>query len=95
MIPYDWNKFVSHVKSLIIIISQMGVFGGYDHKYVVNSHFDKLSLWKMTTYVKWVIFKNFILDIFWLTNSNSNLVQSKNKNKLYYIVYTINVINIP
>jgi hypothetical protein len=36
VIPYDWNMFVSHVKSLIIIISQMGVFGGYDHKYVVN-----------------------------------------------------------
>jgi hypothetical protein len=41
--PYDWNKFVSNVKSLIIIISQMGVFGGDDHKYVVNQHFDKLS----------------------------------------------------
>jgi len=36
MIPYDWNNFVSHVKSLIIIISEMGVFGGDDHKYVVN-----------------------------------------------------------
>jgi len=36
VIPYNWNKFVSHVKSLIIIISQMGVFVGYDHKYVVN-----------------------------------------------------------
>ncbi len=36
VIPYDWNKFVSHVKNLIIIISQMGVFGGYHHKYVVN-----------------------------------------------------------
>jgi hypothetical protein len=36
MIIYDWNKFVSHVKSLIIIISQMGVFGGDNHKYVVN-----------------------------------------------------------
>jgi hypothetical protein len=36
MIPYDWNKLVNHVKSLIIIISQMGAFGGYDHKYVVN-----------------------------------------------------------
>jgi hypothetical protein len=23
VIPYGWNKFVSHVKSLIIIISQM------------------------------------------------------------------------
>jgi hypothetical protein len=36
MISYDWNKFVSHVKSLIIIISQMDVFGGHDHKYVIN-----------------------------------------------------------
>jgi len=36
VIPYDWNKFVSHVKGLIIIISQIGVFGGDDHKYVVN-----------------------------------------------------------
>jgi hypothetical protein len=33
---YDWNKFVSHVKSLIIIISQTGVFWGNNHKYVVN-----------------------------------------------------------
>jgi hypothetical protein len=33
---YDYNKFVNHVKSLIIIITQMGVFGGDDHKYVVN-----------------------------------------------------------
>jgi hypothetical protein len=24
VIPYDWNKFVNHVKSLRIIISQMG-----------------------------------------------------------------------
>jgi hypothetical protein len=44
VIPYDWNKFVNHGKNLIIIISQMGVFGGYDHKYVViniltNYHF--------------------------------------------------------
>jgi hypothetical protein len=33
---------MSHVKSLIIIISQMGVFGGYDHKYIkilTNYHF--------------------------------------------------------
>jgi hypothetical protein len=35
---------LNYVKCLIIIISQMGVFGGYDHKYVVNKHFDKLSL---------------------------------------------------
>ncbi len=34
VIPYHWNKFVSHVKSLIII-SQIGIFGGNDHKYVV------------------------------------------------------------
>jgi hypothetical protein len=33
---YYWNKFVSQLQSLIIIISQMGVFGGDDHKYVVN-----------------------------------------------------------
>jgi hypothetical protein len=43
VITYDWNKFASHVKSLIIIISQMGVFGGDDHMYAVNKHFDKLS----------------------------------------------------
>jgi hypothetical protein len=27
VIPYDWNKFVNHLKSLIIIISQMNIFG--------------------------------------------------------------------
>jgi len=27
IIAYDWNKFVGHVESLIIIISQMVVFG--------------------------------------------------------------------
>jgi len=43
MILYDWNKFVSHMKSLIINILQMCVFGGNDHKYVVNQYFDKLS----------------------------------------------------
>jgi hypothetical protein len=26
VIPYDWNKFVSYVKSLIIMISQMKIF---------------------------------------------------------------------
>jgi len=36
MIPYDLNKFVNHVKILIMIISQMGVFEGNDHKYVIN-----------------------------------------------------------
>jgi hypothetical protein len=36
VIPYDWNKFVSHVKSLVIIISQMGVLGGNDYKYVIK-----------------------------------------------------------
>jgi hypothetical protein len=30
------------MKSLIIIILEMGVLGGNDHKYVVNEHFDKL-----------------------------------------------------
>jgi len=34
---------VSHVKGLIIIISQTGVFEGDDRKYVVNYDFDKLS----------------------------------------------------
>jgi hypothetical protein len=36
VIPYEWNKFVRYVKNLIIIISQMDVFGGDDHKYVVK-----------------------------------------------------------
>jgi hypothetical protein len=31
VIPYYYNKFVNHVKNLLIII-----FGGKDHKYVVN-----------------------------------------------------------
>jgi hypothetical protein len=44
VIPYDWNKFASHLKNLIIVISQMGVFEGDDHKYAVNQHFDKLSI---------------------------------------------------
>jgi hypothetical protein len=30
------NKFVNNVKSLIIIISQMNVFHGDDHKYAIN-----------------------------------------------------------
>jgi hypothetical protein len=36
MIPYDWNKFVNHVKSLITIISPIEFFKGDDHKYVVK-----------------------------------------------------------
>jgi hypothetical protein len=32
------------MKSLIIIISQIDVFQGDDHKYVVNQHFNKQSL---------------------------------------------------
>jgi hypothetical protein len=36
VIAYDWNKFINTMKSLIIIISQMGVFVGDNHKYVVN-----------------------------------------------------------
>jgi hypothetical protein len=39
-------------------------------------------------------FLNFHLRHFLLTNSNPNLVQSKNRNKLNYIVYTINIFNI-
>jgi hypothetical protein len=66
MIPYNWNKFVNHVKSLTIIILQMGVFGGYDHKYVVKLTFWKTIIfkWKMTRYVRWEIFKIFIYNIF-------------------------------
>jgi hypothetical protein len=36
VVPYDYNKFVNHVKNLIIIISQMNVFRDNDHNYVVN-----------------------------------------------------------
>jgi hypothetical protein len=36
VVPYDYNKFVNHVKNLIIITSQMSVFGDNDHNYVVN-----------------------------------------------------------
>jgi hypothetical protein len=36
VIPSDWNKFVNHVKSLIIIIPQIDVFFSNNHKYVVN-----------------------------------------------------------
>jgi len=36
-----WNKFVNHVKSLIIIKSQMGYFQGNYHEYVIDSIFDK------------------------------------------------------
>jgi hypothetical protein len=36
VIPYYWNKFMSNMKSLIIIISEMGFFKGDDHKYVAN-----------------------------------------------------------
>ncbi len=32
------------MKNLIIIVSQMSVFGGYDHKCMANEHFDRLSL---------------------------------------------------
>jgi hypothetical protein len=36
MISYDWNKFVNHMKSLIIIIAQLDIFHGNDHNYVVD-----------------------------------------------------------
>ncbi len=50
---------------------------------------------KFVSYVRWVIFKIFISNIFWLVNSNLNLMQSKNINMFYYIVYTINIFIIP
>jgi hypothetical protein len=37
------DMFVNHVKSLVIIISQMGFFKGDDDKYVVHLNFDKQS----------------------------------------------------
>jgi len=50
VIPYDWNKFVSHVKILIIIISQMGVFEGDNYHFQIEDdkvcevdHFLKVS----------------------------------------------------
>jgi hypothetical protein len=36
VIAYDCNRFVSHVKTFIIIISQMAFFHSNDHKYVVH-----------------------------------------------------------
>jgi hypothetical protein len=36
VIPYDGNKFVYHLKHLIIIISQMNFFQGNNHKYAIN-----------------------------------------------------------
>jgi hypothetical protein len=36
VIPCDWNKFVCHVKHLIIIISPMSFFQGNNHKYAIN-----------------------------------------------------------
>jgi len=57
VIPYDYNKFVNHVKSLIFIISQIDGFQGDDHKHVINEHFNKKSLskWKLTKYMRWAI----------------------------------------
>jgi hypothetical protein len=34
---------MNHVKSLIIIISQIDVFQGDDHKYVIKQHSNKQS----------------------------------------------------
>ncbi len=44
MIPYNWNTFVSHLKSLIIIISQMSFFTAMNRnifkiKKLTNNHF--------------------------------------------------------
>jgi hypothetical protein len=35
-LEYSLLKFMNHVKNLMIIILQMGIYGGDDHKYVVN-----------------------------------------------------------
>jgi hypothetical protein len=36
IIPHVILDTLNHVKSLIIFVSQMGVFQGVDHKYVIN-----------------------------------------------------------
>ncbi len=87
MIPYDWNKFVNHVKNLITIISQTNVFG------VMT-----ISMWQINILTNYQfqmeddkiceVGQFFIPNIFWLTNSNPNLVQFKNRNRFYYIAYT-------
>jgi hypothetical protein len=67
VIPCDGDKFVSHVKSLIIIKSQMGVFGGNDHicmcsiNILTNYHFqmedDKIC---QVGHLKKIHFKHFL-----------------------------------
>jgi hypothetical protein len=44
----------------------------------------------MTRYLKWLIFKIFISNIFGFTDLNPNLLQSPKK-KLYYFAYSINI----
>ncbi len=86
MIPYGWNKFVNHVNSMIIIISQMGVFFGNDHQYVVNQNFFKNHFqMEDKRYVMWVTSLIIISNVFQLINSKQNLMQSKKK--LYYTLY--------
>ncbi len=70
----------------------MGIFGGDGHKYVVKKDFNQLSLsngrWQMCEmgHLKKIHFKHVLAD-----NSNPNLMQSKNKNMVYYTTYTINI----
>jgi hypothetical protein len=97
VIPYDWNKFVSHVKSLISIISQMGFFFRQWPWICSKLNFWQTIIfkWKMIINMKWAIFKNSIWNLFWLINSNWKLMLFKTKNMIYYIAYTINIAIIP
>ncbi len=74
----------------------MGVFQGDDHKYVVNSNFDKQLISNERWQDKWGGTKILIyFKLFWLSSSNQNLVQSKKTNGFYNIAYTINIPIIP
>jgi predicted transglutaminase-like protease len=54
---------------LIIIISQMGVFQGNDHRYVVNENFDKNHFQMEDAKICEVRhFLTFHFKCFWLTN---------------------------
>jgi hypothetical protein len=65
------NRFVTHVKSLMIIISQMIFFkvmiiSMWLNKILRNNHFQM----KMTKNVMWAIFLILISNVVCLTNSN-------------------------
>ncbi len=71
----------------------MGVCGGDDNKYVINKHFDKLSLSNLEDSKICEVghFSNFHFKHFLVDQFKPKLVQSKNRKKLYYTTYTINI----